>query len=101
MEIILKLFNFVMRSLANPWVIFGFFAQFVFFLRFMVQWIASEKNKKVVVPLMFWYLSIIGSLMILVYSIYRQDIVFLTAQFLTLFIYLRNIIIHKNNIKEK
>ena len=99
MEIILKLFNFVMRSLANPWVIFGFLAQFVFFLRFMVQWIASEREKRVVVPMMFWYLSIAGSLMILIYSIYRQDVVFITAQFLALFIYLRNIVLHNKNNK--
>jgi lipid-A-disaccharide synthase-like uncharacterized protein len=76
------------------WVIFGFFAQFIFFLRFAVQWFHSEKAKRSVIPLSFWYLSIFGSILILIYSIQRQDIVFSTAQVLSLFIYARNIILH-------
>jgi lipid-A-disaccharide synthase-like uncharacterized protein len=84
-----------MKLSFDGWVVFGFLAQFVFFLRFVVQWWASEKEKKSVVPMSFWYLSIIGSVMILVYAIRRQDIVFITAQFLALFIYLRNIMLHK------
>ena len=76
------------------WVVFGFLAQFVFFLRFFVQWIHSERQKKSVVPLSFWWLSIIGSVMILIYAIKRQDPVFMVGQFLALFIYARNIILH-------
>ncbi len=77
------------------WVLFGFFAQFIFFLRFAVQWFHSEKAKRSIIPLSFWYLSIVGSILILIYSIQRQDIVFITAQILSLFIYVRNIILHK------
>jgi lipid-A-disaccharide synthase-like uncharacterized protein len=84
-----------MNITIDAWVIFGFLAQFVFFLRFAVQWWASEKEKKSVIPLSFWYLSIIGSVMILVYAIKREDIVFITAQFLALFIYARNIVLRK------
>ncbi|MCL5675679.1 MAG: lipid-A-disaccharide synthase N-terminal domain-containing protein [Patescibacteria group bacterium] len=76
-------------------VLFGFFAQFVFFLRFVVQWLASEKEKKSVIPMSFWYLSIIGSILILIYAVKRHDPVFSVAQFLALFIYLRNIILRK------
>lgn len=79
----------------DAWVLFGFLAQFVFFLRFAVQWWASEKEKRSVVPISFWYLSIIGSVMILIYAVKREDIVFITAQFLALFIYLRNIMLHR------
>lgn len=86
-----------MKISFDAWVIFGFLAQFVFFLRFAVQWWASEKEKKSVVPLSFWYLSIVGSVMILVYAIRREDIVFITAQFLALIIYIRNIMLHKQN----
>ncbi len=86
-----------MKISFDVWVIFGFLAQFVFFLRFAVQWWASEKEKKSVVPLSFWYLSIVGSVMILVYAIRREDIVFITAQFLALIIYIRNIMLHKQN----
>ncbi len=79
----------------DAWVLFGFLAQFVFFLRFAVQWWASEREKRSVVPISFWYLSIIGSVMILIYAVKREDIVFITAQFLALFIYLRNIMLHR------
>jgi lipid-A-disaccharide synthase-like uncharacterized protein len=79
------------------WVLFGFLAQFVFFLRFFVQWIYSEKAKKSVVPLSFWWLSIIGSVMILIYAVKRQDPVFIAGQFLALFIYARNIMLHKSS----
>ncbi|MCL4200027.1 lipid-A-disaccharide synthase N-terminal domain-containing protein [Patescibacteria group bacterium] len=84
-----------MNITIDAWVLFGFLAQFVFFLRFAVQWWASEKEKKSVIPLSFWYLSIAGSVMILIYAIKREDIVFITAQFLALFIYARNIVLRK------
>ena len=85
--------SYILKNLTDPWVIFGFFAQFVFFLRFLVQWIVSEKEKRSVIPIVFWYLSIAGSLMILVYSIRRADIVFITASVLNTLIYLRNIVL--------
>lgn len=88
----------LIASLSNPWVIFGFFAQFIFFLRFIVQWIASERRKRVVIPTAFWYLSIVGTILILIYATYRRDIVFMTASTLSLFIYVRNIML-KNGEK--
>jgi len=78
------------------WVIFGLVGQAVFALRFIVQWIASEKEKKSVVPVMFWYLSIVGSIILLIYSIYRKDPVFTLGQLGGSFIYLRNLILIKN-----
>lgn len=85
----------------DAWVLYGFLAQFVFFLRFVVQWIASEKSKKSVIPMSFWYLSIVGSLMILVYAIERRDIVFMTAQALALVIYARNIHLRLQSYKKQ
>ncbi len=79
------------------WVIFGFTAQFVFFLRFFVQWIYSERAKKNVIPIHFWYLSIAGACMILIYAVHIKDPVFLIGQSLALLIYLRNIYLAKNN----
>lgn len=79
------------------WVIFGFFAQFLFFLRFVVQWIFSEKAKKSVIPMSFWYLSISGAFLILIYAIHIQDPVFITGQGFAILIYIRNIILIKNN----
>lgn len=86
--------QFVLDSLRNPWVIFGLFAQCIFFLRFVFQWIASERAGRVMIPVIFWYLSIVGAVMILIYSLYRQDVVFILASFLSLFIYTRNIFLH-------
>jgi len=77
-------------------VLFGFFAQFIFFMRFVVQWWASEKTKKSVIPLSFWYLSILGSVLIGIYSYFRHDIVFITATFLSTIIYVRNIMLRRH-----
>jgi lipid-A-disaccharide synthase-like uncharacterized protein len=79
--------------LSNPWVLFGFAAQFVFFLRFAVQWWVSEKKKESVIPVSFWYLSLIGTFMILIYSIQRQDVVFIAASCLNSLIYIRNLVL--------
>ncbi len=84
--------------ILDYWTLFGFLAQFVFFLRFFVQWLFSEKEKKSVIPMSFWYLSIIGSIMILIYAIKRADIVFMTGQFLALFIYVRNIMLRRKEV---
>lgn len=89
--------NSIIKEVSNPWILFGFLAQFVFFLRFVVQWWESEKKKQSVIPIGFWHLSIVGSLMILVYSIKRSDIVFTTASVLNIIIYVRNLMLLKNN----
>ncbi len=83
------------KVLTNPWVLFGLLSQGVFFFRFIVQLIHSEKKKKVVVPLSFWWLSILGTVMILIYSFHIHDVVFILASFLSFAIYIRNIIIHQ------
>ncbi len=76
-----------------PWIVLGLFAQFLFFLRFFVQWIVSEKKGESTIPVSFWYLSICGSLLLLIYSIYRKDIVFMLGQSVGSFVYLRNLIL--------
>ena len=83
----------LIQKFLDPWILFGFAAQFVFFLRFVVQWWESEKKKQSIIPVAFWYLSIAGSLMILVYSIRQQDIVFTTASVLNTLIYIRNLML--------
>lgn len=93
--------NSVFLALKDPWVIFGLFAQLVFFFRFVFQWVTSERAGKVVVPAIFWYLSIVGAVMIFIYALHREDIVFIVASFLSLFIYSRNIVLHiKNHNKQ-
>lgn len=73
------------------WVIFGFAAQLMFTGRFLVQWIASERARDSVMPVVFWYFSLAGGLMLLAYSIYRVDPVFILGQALGTFIYARNL----------
>jgi len=73
------------------WIGVGFLGQAVFCMRFVVQWIASERRKRSFIPVIFWYLSILGSAVLLAYSIYRMDPVFIAGQSLNMVIYVRNI----------
>jgi len=73
------------------WVGFGLFAQTMFFMRFFMQWIASEKARQSVVPVVFWWFSLIGGLMLLAYAVYRKDPVFIFGQSTGVFIYIRNL----------
>lgn len=88
-----------MSRIELLWVGIGFVGQFIFFMRFMVQWIASEKAKKSVIPVSFWYLSLSGSIIILSYAIYRKDPVFILAFSLNMLIYVRNLVLIKNEKK--
>ncbi|MBD3245669.1 MAG: lipid A biosynthesis protein [Candidatus Omnitrophica bacterium] len=73
------------------WLCVGFLGQALFFFRFFVQWLASEKKKECVVPLAFWYLSISGGFVLLLYALRRQDPVFIVGQSAGIFVYLRNL----------
>ncbi|MEK6889821.1 MAG: lipid-A-disaccharide synthase N-terminal domain-containing protein [Nanoarchaeota archaeon] len=77
----------------NFWIVLGLLAQLCFFSRFLVQWIVTERNKKVTIPLAFWYLSLAGGLGLLAYAIHIKDPIFILGQSTGLFIYLRNLII--------
>jgi len=76
---------------ATLWLILGFVGQAVFTGRFVLQWLYSEFKKRSVIPVGFWYLSMLGSSLLLVYAIYRQDPVFIAGQSLGLVVYLRNL----------
>jgi lipid-A-disaccharide synthase-like uncharacterized protein len=73
------------------WVILGIVAQLLFTMRFVVQWIASERAGRSVIPLAFWIFSIFGGLLLLVYALYRKDPVFIAGQAFGVFVYLRNL----------
>ena len=73
------------------WLIVGFAGQALFSGRFLVQWIASERQKKSVIPVMFWYFSILGGSTLLIYAIHKEDPVFILGQGGGLLIYARNL----------
>jgi lipid-A-disaccharide synthase-like uncharacterized protein len=73
------------------WVVFGFLGQAMFTMRFVVQWIASEKRKESVIPVAFWYFSLGGGLILLAYAIRQMDPVFIAAYLLNPVIYFRNV----------
>lgn len=83
-------------------LVIGFTGQALFSGRFLVQWIASERAGKSVMPLAFWYFSIAGGLTLLGYAIYRMDPVFILGQSTGVFIYIRNLyLIRKNDNLER
>ena len=73
------------------WILLGFAAQALFTMRFLVQWIASERAGRSVVPMAFWLFSIGGGLLLLMYALYRRDPVFIAGQAFGVFVYLRNL----------
>ena len=77
------------------WVVLGFLGQACFGCRMLVQWIWSERVKKSVIPIYYWYFSIAGALIIFTYAIHRRDPVFVIGQFFGLFIYVRNVMLMK------
>lgn len=89
-------FNSIFKNedVSTFWLIWGTLAQLVFISRFFYQWIFSEKEKESVLPLGFWVISTLGSMMIFTYSIARLDPVLFAAHSLGMFIYIRNILLH-------
>lgn len=75
------------------WVVLGLVGQLCFGARFLVQWICSEIKKESVIPVAFWYLSILGGGIVLCYAIYRKDPVFILGQSTGVIVYLRNLIL--------
>jgi lipid-A-disaccharide synthase-like uncharacterized protein len=80
---------FVVR--LDWWLALGFLAQGLFTARFLVQWIASERAGKSVIPIAFWFFSIGGGALLLVYALYRRDPVFILGQAFGVFVYARNL----------
>jgi lipid-A-disaccharide synthase-like uncharacterized protein len=73
------------------WIIIGFVGQALFSARFIVQWLASERVKRSIIPTAFWYFSLAGGVTLLAYAIHKQDPVFIAGQGLGLIVYLRNL----------
>lgn len=86
-------------NIATWLLIWGSFAQIVFTMRFVYQWIITEKYKESTLPMGFWILSLIGSLMILIYAIFREDPVLFLGTIFSIFLYMRNLkLLSKQNV---
>jgi len=75
------------------WVAFGLAGQIIFGSRFIVQWIASERKKASYIPIVFWYLSLVGGIITLAYAVHIKDTVFTVAQAGGLIVYVRNLML--------
>ncbi len=89
-----------LKDFLRPLALFGFAAQFMFMLRFVVQWYVSERRGRSYVPVAFWYLSLAGGIMLFTYATFREDVVFMCGQALGVLIYVRNLVlIHRRRIR--
>ncbi len=82
-----------LEAFKEPWVILGLVAQLMFSARFLVQWVVSEKKGESTVPVVFWYFSIMGGLLLLTYAIKRNEPIFAIGQSAGLIVYMRNLML--------
>lgn len=75
------------------WLAFGFVGNIAFFSRFLVQWVASERAGRSYVPVAFWYLSLVGSVILLAYAVHRKDPIFTLAYLPNSVVYVRNLVL--------
>ena len=75
------------------WIAIGFLGQFLFMMRFLWQWIQSERQQRSIIPIAFWYYSLAGGMTLFAYAVYRRDPVFVTGQMLGLIVYTRNLLL--------
>lgn len=83
-------------SAAAFWVTLGFIGQALFGLRFVVQWLASEKAGQSVIPPMFWYISVPAGLILVAYAVWREDPVFIINEVICVVIFVRNVVMLRN-----
>ncbi len=75
----------------HVWLIIGFIGQLLFSMRFIIQWLKSERKQRSVIPLEFWYFSMAGGVVLLTYAVHKLDPVFIVGQLAGLFVYARNL----------
>jgi lipid-A-disaccharide synthase-like uncharacterized protein len=81
------------EQIPKLWLFIGFGGQAAFSARFLVQWVVSEARRESVIPVPFWYLSLVGGSLLLVYAIHRKDPVFILGQAAGLVVYIRNLVL--------
>ena len=75
------------------WIGIGFLGQFLFMMRFLWQWIQSERQRRSIIPIAFWYFSLAGGMTLFAYAVHRRDPVFITGQSFGLLVYARNLLL--------
>src|SRR5207248_3311150 len=80
------------------WIGIGFLGQFLFMMRFFWQWIQSERQRRSIIPIAFWYFSLAGGMTLFAYAVHRRDPVFITGQSLGLLVYTRNLLLIRREI---
>lgn len=86
--------------MLSPWTIIGFVGQGLFFSRFLVQWLASERQGRSTVPVAFWWFSIVGGLITLVYAAGNSDLPIALGQSVGMLVYVRNLMLLRKNHDE-
>ncbi len=100
LEDIQNYFN-AMPSPELTWLLVGILGQLLFMMRFIVQWLHSERHQKSIIPISFWYFSLVGSLIVLVYGIHKTEPVIIFGQIPGALIYSRNLILIKKGKLKK
>ncbi len=85
---------------STIWLVIGFLGNALFFSRFMVQWVASERAGRSYIPTMFWWLSIAGSIVLLLYAVHKRDPVFIIAYLPNCIVYVRNLVLIRRQERE-
>ncbi len=85
--------NALLEFIVQPMALLGLVGQTCFFARFLIQWVASERQRRSVVPTAFWYLSLLGGFLVLIYALWRRDPIFILGQAVGLIVYTRNLIL--------
>ncbi len=91
MDSVLPYFHELYVQMKDPWALVGWAGQVVFSSRFIVQWVASERQKRSVIPVSFWYLSMAGSLLLLAYGFYVKQPVYIAGYLFNCVVYVRNL----------
>ncbi|MDR2186946.1 MAG: lipid-A-disaccharide synthase N-terminal domain-containing protein [Azonexus sp.] len=86
-----------MSATDSVWLIVGLLGQSMFMMRFVVQWVHSERRRASVIPVSFWYLSLVGGLIVLAYGVHRADPVIILGQLPGTLVYTRNLILIRRN----
>jgi lipid-A-disaccharide synthase-like uncharacterized protein len=89
-----------LSPLEATWIAIGFAGQCLFMMRFLWQWIQSERQQRSVIPIAFWYFSLAGGMTLFAYAVHRRDPVFITGQMLGVIVYTRNLLLIRRERRE-